>query len=246
MDFKQLPNEFYPTPPELIAKMLECDIAKKRETILEPSAGKGDILDFIALFDDYHGSCHYDYQWYVKRLKEGKYEDIPHIILEDTIKRFKEGKRSNKFIKGAECVEIDKNLCTILRDKGYRVYNDDFLLYDDDKHFDLIIMNPPFSNGDEHLLKAISIAEKTGSKIICLLNAETIKNPFSNKRKLLVNTLKKYNAEIEFVKNAFSDAERKTDPRDHRSDRILFLFMDHRRPFLPRHIYISDACILGK
>ena len=61
------------------------------------------------------------------------------------------------------------------------------------------------------MLKAIEIAKKTGSKIICLLNAETIRNPYSNKRKLLTNTLEKYNAEIEFVQNAFSNAERKTD-----------------------------------
>ena len=208
MDFKNLPNEFYPTPPELIAKMLETVIRERNKTILEPSAGKGDILDFISLYKQNESGC--GYKWLIEQLKESNYDDIPQMLLQETVKDFKNGKRAREVI-NAECIEIDSNLCAILKGKGYRVYNDDFLLYDDDKHFDLIVMNPPFSNGDEHLLKAISIAEKTGSKIICLLNAETIKNPYSNKRKLLVNTLEKCNAEIEFVQNAFIDAERKTD-----------------------------------
>lgn len=208
MDFKNLPDEFYPTPPELIAKMLETVIRERNKTILEPSAGKGDILDFISLYKQNESGC--GYKWLIEQLKESNYDDIPQMLLQETVKDFKNGKRAREAI-NAECIETDSNLCAILKDKGYRVYNDDFLLYDDDKHYDLIIMNPPFSNGDEHLLKAISIAEKTGSKIICLLNAETIKNSYSNKRKLLANKLEKYGAEIEFVENAFSDAERKTD-----------------------------------
>ena len=208
MDFKNLPDEFYPTPPELIAKMLAPVIRQSCKTILEPSAGKGDILDFIALYKKNEGA---GYHWYMKRFEKSNFEDIPQMILQDTVKDFKDGKRASEGLKYAECVEIDSNLCSILRDKGYRVYNDDFLLYDDDKHFDLIVMNPPFSSGDEHLLKAISIAEKAGGKIVCLLNAETVKNPYSNKRKLLASKLEKYGAEIEFVENAFSDAERKTD-----------------------------------
>lgn len=48
MEFNQLPNEFYPTPPELAAKMVNCKFLKGEiETILEPSAGKGDLIDFL-------------------------------------------------------------------------------------------------------------------------------------------------------------------------------------------------------
>ena len=50
------------------------------------------------------------------------------------------------------------------------------------KHYDLIIMNPPFDNGDKHLLKAIDL-QKNGGAIICLLNAETLKNPYSKYKK---------------------------------------------------------------
>ena len=211
MEFNQLPNEFYPTPPELAAKMVNCKFLKgKIETILEPSAGKGDLIDFLLLTIEYLGCrdcCRYIY----KNDLAMPYETvIDGVINRFVLPDFKNGKRSEKYNEKVDCIEADSNLCAILRSKEYRVYNDDFLKWDDDKHYDLIIMNPPFSNGDEHLLKAISIAEKTGSKIICLLNAETIKNPYSNKRKLLVNTLEKYNAEIKYVQDAFKNAERKT------------------------------------
>ena len=211
MEFKQLPDEFYPTPPKLAAKMINCKFLKgKIETILEPSAGKGDLIDFLLLTIEclgYRDCCRYVY----KNDLAMPYETvIEGVITEFVLPDFKKGKRAKHYYDKVDCVESDSNLCAILKDKGYRVCNDDFLLYNDDKHYDLIVMNPPFSNGDEHLLKAIEIAEKTGSKIICLLNAETIKNPYSNKRKLLVNTLEKYNAEIEYVQDAFKNAERKT------------------------------------
>lgn len=212
MEFNQLPNEFYPTPPELAAKMVNCKFLKSEiKTVLEPSAGKGDLIDFLLLTIEclkYRDCCRYIY----KHDLSMPYETvIDGVINRFVLPDFKNGKRSEKYNEKVDCIEADSNLCAILRSKEYRVYNDDFLAWDDDKHYDLIVMNPPFSNGDEHLLKAIEIAEKTGSKIICLLNAETIRNPYSNKRKLLTNTLEKYNAEIEFVQNAFSNAERKTD-----------------------------------
>lgn len=211
MDFKRLPDEFYPTPPELAAKMINHEFIKgKFETILEPSAGKGDLIDFFLLAKDYLNEGGYCRAIYDKDFSMPYETVIDGVINRFVLPDFKKGKRSEKYNEKVDCIEADSNLCAVLRSKEYRVYNDDFLVWDDDKHYDLIIMNPPFSNGDEHLLKAISLAEKTGSKIICLLNAETIKNPYSNKRKLLVNTLEKYNAEIEYVQDAFKNAERKT------------------------------------
>ena len=211
MDFKRLPDEFYPTPPELAAKMINHEFIKgKFETILEPSAGKGDLIDFFLLAKDYLNEGGYCRAIYDKDFSMPYETVIDGVINRFVLPDFKKGKRSEKYNEKVDCIEADSNLCAVLRSKEYRVYNDDFLVWDDDKHYDLIIMNPPFSNGDEHLLKAISIAEKTGSKIICLLNAETIKNPYSNKRKLLVNTLEKHNAEIEYVQDAFKNAERKT------------------------------------
>lgn len=163
-------NEFYPTPSRLIAKMLSGIKLEYIKAILEPSAGKGDIVDYIAE--------------YVK----AKFRH--HKLDIDTI-------------------EINENLQHILKGKGYRVVHDDFLTYETYKRYDLIIMNPPFSNGDKHLLKALEL-QKYGGQVVCLLNAETLRNPFSNTRKDLVRRLQELEANIEYIQEAFIDAERKT------------------------------------
>ena len=69
------------------------------------------------------------------------------------------------------------------------------------EQFDLIIANFPFSDGDKHLHKAIDIM--FSGQIVCLINAETIKNPFSNSRKELIQKLKRLNASIEFYRKCF-------------------------------------------
>ncbi len=72
-------------------------------------------------------------------------------------------------------------------------------------------MNPPFADGDKHLLKAIEM-QKNGGSIICLLNAETIRNPYTLTRKVLVDKLQELNADIQYINDAFSsDAERKAN-----------------------------------
>lgn len=210
--------EFYPTPPELMAKMVEDFIGyDKIKTILEPSAGTGNIVDFIQLAKDYIKD-HWRYMATEKELEE-RHEDVSYqnickkILYDNVVPAFNKGKRErqDRWQKDIDCIEIDSNLCAILKDNDYRVLNEDFLKFTDDKHYDLIIMNPPFSNGDEHLLKAIDIASKTGSQIVCLLNAETIRNPYSNKRQELKKRLEKYNATFEYVRDAFKHADRQTD-----------------------------------
>lgn len=193
--------EFYPTPPELAAKMVKGLEFCKIHTVLEPSAGKGDLISFFLKVQNY-----FVRSWSRKITDEQMENAVSYAMSENSLEWRTE----------VDVVELDDNLCAILKDKhsDYCLHNTDFLTYQDERHYDLILMNPPFSNGDEHLLKAISLAEKTGSTIVCLLNAETIRNPFTNKRKALLQQLDRYHAEYEYVQNAFSSgssAERKTD-----------------------------------
>ena len=44
---------------------------------------------------------------------------------------------------------------------------------------------------------------RTGGAVICLLNAETIRNAYTNERLDLQRKLTEYNAEIEFIQDAF-------------------------------------------
>lgn len=162
-------NEFYPTPVSLIEKIVEGVDFNKVDRILEPSAGKGNICDYLM---EYMKS-HYN-----------KYE--------------------------IDCIEIDKELQAILKSKGYRVIHDDFLTFSTFVKYDLIIMNPPFSCGAAHLEKALDLI-KNGGNIICILNAETIRNACTNQRMALRQKLKQLNASIEFFEEEFASAERKTD-----------------------------------
>lgn len=106
------------------------------------------------------------------------------------------------------CIEKDPALRNMLVGAGEKVIGTDFLTYAGLIQFDTIIMNPPFSNGGAHLLKAIDIL--FSGQIVCLLNAETILNPYTNQRQDLVRKLKELDADIEYIQDAFLDAERKT------------------------------------
>lgn len=159
-------KDFYPTPEKLIFKMLNSIDKSKVSSILEPSAGKGNIVDILLNFSS-----------------------MKNVSV--------------------DCIEKDKELQNFLKGKGYRVIFDDFLNLQTRKKYDLIIMNPPFSNGEKHLLKAIELMQY-GGQIVCLLNAETINNICSVYRQDLKIKLEELNANIEFIEDAFLQAERKT------------------------------------
>lgn len=213
-DYKCL-TEFYPTPPELIAKMLYGVDFSKVDYVLEPSAGKGDIALFYSLAYKYCTDRYYKRD--VDSACNLSREDVSRLIIEKyVISKFNEQNREGwehfySQYKNIECIESAPVLRDVLEGRDLRVVDTDFLKFDGDKMYDLIIMNPPFSNGDEHLLQAIKIGLKGGSQIVCLLNAETIRNPYSNSRKELLKQLEKYGATYEYIENAFTDAERSTD-----------------------------------
>ena len=110
-----------------------------------------------------------------------------------------------------DCIEIDPNLRHILQGKNYRVVADDFLQFNTLKAYDLIAMNPPFSNQEHHIKKAIELLLNSGGELRAIVNSSMIKNPYSNIRKEIINILESNNADIEFYESEFSDARRETD-----------------------------------
>lgn len=173
--------DFYPTPSELIERLLALSIRGElpnikgltrftlRGRVLEPSAGKGNIVEYIR--------------------SKGR------SIKVDTI-------------------ENDPELASFLLGAGHNLVWSDFLTFETFREYDAIVMNPPFSAGDKHLLHAIKFAGKQITKdceLYAIVNAETIRNPFSTTRKELARLLELHDARIEFASNAFSQAERKTN-----------------------------------
>jgi hypothetical protein len=152
--------EFYPTSKAAWDAM-NVDCYQKR--VLDPSAGKGDILKFA-------------------------------------------------LAAGADTVEgIEKNdeLRRLLSTK-YPVIGSDWFetKAEDISHINLITMNPPYSNADEHILHAWSIAPE-GCEIVAQCNAETINNTWSSKRKELASLIKN-SGSYDCFDGAYKHAERKT------------------------------------
>ena len=171
-------TQFYPTPKLLIEKMISGLNFEIIKSILEPSAGKGDILDALRAFQD-----------------------------EQNENRWSNNRLDFRLAAG----EIDPNLRAILKSKGYQLVSNDFLSFNTYERYDLIIMNPPFADGAKHLLKALSMQKKGGS-IVCLLNAETLRNPYTNERKELLKQLGETTQHtIEYLSSEFESAERKTN-----------------------------------
>ena len=156
--------DFYPTPPEVIAKMMmgEDFVGK---TILEPSAGSGNIVDWL------------------KRNGAGE------VIA----------------------CENDPNNLKLLRGKC-TVIAEDFLSVTSDmvSHIQMIVMNPPFSHGAEHILHAFEIAPP-GCTVIALCNDSNLeKSSWSQKNAKLVETVGLYGWS-EYLGEVFKQAERRTN-----------------------------------
>lgn len=154
--------DFYPTPYTVIQTMLEgTEITNK--VILEPSAGKGNIVDYL----------------------------------------------NDNGAKEVLICESNEDLAQIVMQKG-RYLKPDFLTLEssDVSHIDLIVMNPPFSADEKHIIHAYNIAP-AGCKIISLANANTVNNAYSFSRKELKNLIELY-GNSQNLGDCFTDAERKT------------------------------------
>jgi|TARA_Y100000310_G_scaffold162046_1_gene161981 predicted rRNA methylase YqxC with S4 and FtsJ domains len=153
-------KEFYPTPKEVYDSMgVDC-IGK---IVLEPSAGSGNIVDFL--------------------IDNGAKEVLS--------------------------IEKNKDLQKIVSSKS-RLIGDDFLkcTTEDISHIDMIVMNPPFSNADAHILHAWEISPE-GCEIIALCNWQTIENDYSVGRRNLTSIVSNNGDKVN-LGDCFSDADRKT------------------------------------
>ena len=115
----------------------------------------------------------------------------------------------NMGAKNVLACENNEELKKILQTKCNIIENDFFNLTSDKiSHIDAIIMNPPFSNADKHILHAWNIAPD-GCKIISLCNSATIENAYSKTREQLKSIIAE-NGNIEELGDCFSESERKT------------------------------------
>lgn len=156
--------DFYPTPTEVIEQMMMGEKVSGK-IILEPSAGSGNIVDW---------------------LKENGAREV--IACEN-----------------------DPHCRKLLADKC-RVIANDFLTVTSEQvsHVDMIVMNPPFSKGAEHILHAFEVAPP-GCVVIALCNNDSISEYHNYSRnKILYENIQLYGY-AERLGKVFQYAERRTD-----------------------------------
>ncbi len=114
--------------------------------------------------------------------------------------------------KGVIACEVNKKLASMLSSKC-DIIADDFLSVTSDliSHINMIVMNPPFSADEKHILHAFEIAPG-GCEIIALCNSSTIsKSSWNSKeREKLLELIRLYGSD-EYLGSVFEDAERKTN-----------------------------------
>lgn len=155
-------KEFFPTPVEVIEQMnIDCH----GKTVLEPSAGKGDIVKWLKA----HGA-----------------KDVIACELVEDLRKILSG------------------TCRIIGEDFFKVTPEQV------SHIQMIVMNPPFSNADRHIMHAWEIAPE-GCEIISLCNWETIKNSYSRDRRELESIIESYGDNSVSLGNCFDTAERKTN-----------------------------------
>lgn len=99
-----------------------------------------------------------------------------------------------------DVIEIDASHHATLREKGLRIVGYDFLQFEAGSQYSHICMNPPFAYGAQHALHAYDILYS--GEVVAILNAETIRNPYSHDRQRLVRLIEECGS-VEFVKDAF-------------------------------------------
>lgn len=153
-------EDFYPTPKGLALKLFDgckTDIFSNTQMILEPSAGKGDLIDAYAeayRINNTKNVTRFTSSWHYAPRKE----DIESYCKSHI-----------------HCVEIEPELSGILKDKGYTVVGTNFLTFDTNTKYTFIMMNPPFSDAYKHLQKAWEILDD-GGEIACILPSNFLNN----------------------------------------------------------------------
>jgi len=178
--------QFYRTPEWVARQMVEDLNIGTSSKVLDPSAGDGRLLEIAKVVAR-------------EKLESRLQREIPEYVW---------GSHRHE-CKDYCAIEIDPNLQAILREKHFKVIDSDFLIHGGEFYFDFILMNPPFKDGVQHLLHAWEIAH--GATIRCLLNANTIRNPYSQDRMRLLDIISEFDGEVVEMGKCFADSDRTTD-----------------------------------
>lgn len=103
-----------------------------------------------------------------------------------------------------DAIEIDITKHAALREEGVNVVGIDFLTFTNGAMYSHIVMNPPFSQGARHVLHAWDVL--WDGEIVAIINAETLRNPFSKERQMLCRLIEEH-GDFEYIQDAFKGPE---------------------------------------
>ena len=111
--------------------------------------------------------------------------------------------------KNFDVVEIDISRHPTLQALGVNVVGLDFMQYRNAAAYSHCIMNPPFAQGCKQVLWAWELL--FDAEIVAIVNAETVKNPFTAERKQLVRLIEQHGT-CDIMEDTFldPDTQRKT------------------------------------
>lgn len=224
MDHSGFGKQFYPTPLPLALKMVSMIQWDNNGAVLDLAAGKGDLLAAAALR---HTSSFWKFFKGNRQARDNgplQFTEIDLAEVNDTISDERFQKEWQETIRRVSsrlwAIEIDESLQHVLRGNGYRVIGSDFFSYSGAMQPSYILMNPPFESGCQFLLRAIDFLYS--GQICCQLNAQTLLNPYSLERQMLVKRLTELNATVEYLDGQYIDAERPTGVQ------IALVYIDKR------------------
>lgn len=155
-------QDFYPTP-ELVIGTMCTGVDLFGKTVLEPSAGSGNIIDFLKVQGANVIACE-------------NHPDLARIVA-------------------SKCELIESDFLQLQADQI--------------THVDFIIMNPPFSAEEKHILHAWDIAPG-GCQIISLFNHDSLyRNYLTTNKQKVQDTVSLYGYK-ENLGRVFEDADRGT------------------------------------
>lgn len=94
-----------------------------------------------------------------------------------------------------------------LKELGAKIIGYDFLQVSSLATVSNLIMNPPFQQGCAHVLHAWDVLYD--AELVAIINAETIRNPFSQDRQRLCSLIECHGS-VEFLQDEFTDEVERT------------------------------------
>jgi len=167
--------------------------------VCDPSAGRGHLLRYAK--EGFQELSEDQIPW----LADVPDESFGHGRYAGRVREYARMKFAD--LREACVVEIDAQHHASLKEIGLKILGYDFLDVRSLATVSQVIMNPPFSDGAKHVLHAWDVVYD--AEIVAIINAESIKNPFSADRQRLVDLIDRHGS-VEFLKDQFTDEVERT------------------------------------